>query len=53
MAQMKKILTYEKGNHQAQALMKEAEDKLQREGLIGMGLAAGAAAVGKIQIHMT
>merc|ERR1712212_184916 len=44
--QMKKILTYEKQNHQALNLMNEAERRLKRDGLIGIGVATGAAAVG-------
>jgi len=44
--QMKKILNYEKQNHQALNLMNESEKRLKRDGLIGIGVAAGAAAVG-------
>ena len=46
--QMKKILNYEKQNHQALNLMNEAEKRLKRDGLIGIGVAAGAAAVGEL-----
>ena len=46
--QMKKILAYEKQNHQAMNLMNEAEKRLKRDGLIGIGVAAGAAAVGSL-----
>lgn len=46
---MKKILNYEKQNHQALNLMNEAEKRLKRDGLIGIGVAAGAAAVGELK----
>merc|ERR1712130_9245 len=36
------ILKLEKDNHQAKDLLAAAEKKLQRDGLIGMGVAAGA-----------
>ena len=44
--EMKKILTFEPKNHQAQNLMKASEKRLQRDGLIGIGVAGGIAAVG-------
>jgi len=40
-----KILKIEPDNHQAKDLKSEAEKKLQRDGLIGMGIAAGAASL--------
>ena len=48
---MKKILNYEKQNHQALNLMNEAEKRLKRDGLIGIGVAAGAAAVGELDYY--
>ena len=48
---MKKILNYEKQNHQALNLMNEAEKRLKRDGLIGIGVAAGAAAVGELDLY--
>ena len=43
--EMKKILKFEGSNHQAAQLKEAAEKKLARDGLIGMGVAAGVAAV--------
>ena len=43
---MKKILTFESKNHQAQNLMAASEKRLQRDGLIGIGVAGGIAALG-------
>ena len=42
---MKKILKFEASNHQAAQLKEAAEKKLARDGLIGMGIAAGVAGV--------
>merc|ERR1712228_605154 len=44
-AKTKQILKLEPDNHQAKELMKEAERVLRRDGLIGMGVAAGAVSV--------
>ena len=44
-SEMKKILKFEKSNHQAAQLKEAAEKKLARDGLIGMGIAAGVAGV--------
>ncbi|KAF9922245.1 mitochondrial membrane protein [Linnemannia zychae] len=42
------LLEFEPNNHQAQALRQEIEDRVAREGYIGMAIVGGIAAVGTI-----
>ena len=44
--EMKKILKFEPKNHQAQNLLEASQKRLQRDGLIGIGVAGGLAALG-------